>query len=486
MTMLRSAFFISVTGFWITMMSLLIQREYFQLSPVQTPYEIFALHNQSLREEYHAIYTGKERIGFNFSVLEALKESEPDAYELRHQTYLSFLFLGKEREMLVKGKARLNEKLELKTFEFKVSSNEYWTSLKGTAVKNNLNLVIEGKEGQPIRKIIPIDGPLLLSESLGFIWTPENLKLGKNGRVRLWNPLAMSLEDVTFRVARKEDIEYQGKTVNVFVALITQGGIDSRLWISPQGIVLREESPSGFRIQKEESYEIFEAMRKNRSKLPDLPNLYSIPSNQILEHPERLSLLKVKIKTPSEEKTLDLRRDDLKSTGSFTRPADLQKFSDLAPYLEETPFIQTKDPNILKTAEGITADENTAIGAALKIMTWVNQNIIPSPTVSIPSARDVLAIKKGDCNEFSALFTALARAAGIPAKMVAGIVYQNGRFYYHAWVEIFAGRWIGIDPTFGQAPVDVTHIPLVYGDLKEQAELVNKLGQMNVIILETK
>lgn len=485
MIMLRSAFFISVTGFWVTMMSLLIQREFFQLTPVQRPYEVFALHNQSLREEYHAIYTGKERIGFNFSVLEALEKSETDAYELRHQTYLSFLFLGKEREMLVKGKARLNEKLELKNFEFKVSSNEYWTTLKGVIAKKNLDLVIEGKTGQPIRKNFPINGPILLSESLGFIWTPENLRLGKTGRVQSWNPLAMSLDDVSFKVARKENIEYQGKTVGVFVVIVTQGGIDSRLWISPQGIVLREESPSGFKIQKEESFQIFDAMRKNRSKLPDLPNLYSIPSNQPLEHPERLSFLKIKIKTQSEEKIFDLRRDDLKNTGEFTRPVDSQKFPDLAPYLEETPFIQIHDPGIVKTAQEIMGDESSAIGASLKLMAWVNQNVIPTPTVSIPSARDVLAIKKGDCNEFSALFTALARAAGIPAKMVAGIVYQNGRFYYHAWVEIFAGRWIGIDPTFAQAPIDVTHIPLVYGDLKEQAELINKLGQMNVIILET-
>ncbi len=483
--MLRSVFFISATGFWLAMMSLLIQREFFQLTPVQTPYEVFALHNQDLREEYHAIYTGDEQIGFNFSVLEALAPSEPDAYELRHQTYLSFLFLGKEREMLVKGKARLNEKLELKNFEFKVSSNEYWTNLKGLITKNNLDLIIEGKEGQPIRKIVPVEGPILLSESLGFIWTPENLKIGKTGRVRVWNPLAMSLEDVSFRVARKETLSYQKQNTEVFVVIVTHGQIDMRIWVSPQGVVLREESPSGFKIQKEESWEIFDSLRKNRSKLPDLPNLYSIAANKTLDHPEQLSFLKVRIKDPSGEKTLEIKRDDLKNTGDFALPVGDQAQTELSPFLEETPFVQSKDPSITATAQEIAGDEKTVIGASLKLMSWVHQTVLPTPTVSIPSARDVLAIKKGDCNEFSVLFTALARALGIPTKMMAGLVYQNGRFYYHAWVEVFAGRWIAIDPTFNQAPADVTHIPLVYGDLKEQAELINQLGQMNVLILET-
>jgi transglutaminase-like putative cysteine protease len=70
--------------------------------------------------------------------------------------------------------------------------------------------------------------------------------------------------------------------------------------------------------------------------------------------------------------------------------------------------------------------------------------------------------------------------------MMAGLVYQNGRFFYHAWPEVFVGQWVGLDPTFGQAPVDVTHIALVSGDLEQQVALVNQIGRIKIMILEAK
>ena len=59
--------------------------------------------------------------------------------------------------------------------------------------------------------------------------------------------------------------------------------------------------------------------------------------------------------------------------------------------------------------------------------------------MSIPNALEVLQSKKGDCNEHTVLFNAFARAAGIPAKTVVGVVYLRGAFYYHAWSEVWLG-----------------------------------------------
>jgi transglutaminase-like putative cysteine protease len=62
------------------------------------------------------------------------------------------------------------------------------------------------------------------------------------------------------------------------------------------------------------------------------------------------------------------------------------------------------------------------------------------------------------------LYTALARAAGIPTRMAGGIVYMEGvGFLYHAWAESDVGGWISVDPTFDQVGVDATHIKLVEG-----------------------
>ena len=81
------------------------------------------------------------------------------------------------------------------------------------------------------------------------------------------------------------------------------------------------------------------------------------------------------------------------------------------------------------------------------------------------SAGEVLRTKSGDCTEHSALFAAMSRAAGIPTKMVYGVVMNsNGEFFFHNWNEAFAdGTWITVDSTFDIVPADSSRITLIYG-----------------------
>lgn len=487
--MKRGLFLITTTAFWLAMMSQLIYREFFRLTPIETLYEVLPLHNIYLREEYRGIYLSDQLVGFNFTVLDTADEDPKGDADpgiiLRHQTYLSFLFLGQEREMLVKGKARLDSQLNLEKFEVHVSSGQYWTQITGQLAGGNMNLVVEGKEGEPVRKIVPVAKPLFFSEALPFIWTPENLKSGKRGRIQVWNPLLMSFEDIRFRVGHKVILSYQGQKVETFVIYLDQGGIETRSWVTPEGIVLRQESPMGLILEKEEGWQIFDKLRKARTRLLDLPNLYSIPANRQLKDPASLQELTLRITTPQGEKTLTLRKE--KFDDLWDVPLPLEKVpQDVQKYLKPTPWIQSDDPLMKAKAREMTGDESSALAAALRLMEGVHRDMTPLPTVSLPSAREVLAVKKGDCNEYTALFTALARAVGIPTRMVAGVVYRHGRFFYHAWPEVYLGRWIGLDPTFHEAPVDVTHVPLVIGDLKEQIELVKKLGQIQLVILDAK
>ena len=487
----RPIFLIGTTGFWLTMMSLLVGREFFQLTPVQAPYEVLPLHNAYLREEYQAIYLGDQRIGFGYTVLDRMdkkidKEAAADkVYEMRHQTYLSFRLLGRDTEILMKGKAGLDEQLYLKSFEVTVHSKEYWTKLKGRLSKGAMNIVIEGKAGKPERKIIPVTSPILYSEALDLIWTPENLKTGKRGHLKIWNPMSTGTEEIGFRVGKRETILYDGKDTPVYPVYLEKNGIETRSWVSPEGITLRKEGITGLLMQKEENWKIFEAMRRRRAAPPDLPNLFSVPSNRILEKPEDVNYLKINLKSPEGEKIIEVTRRDFTGLETVPIPVPAEDPS-LGPYLESTPFIQAQDPDILRQAREIAGDEKTALGAALKLMRWVYLNVSPSPTVSLPSARQVLAVRKGDCTEYTVLFTALARSLGIPAKMIAGLVHRNGRFFYHAWPEIYLGRWVPVDPTFGEAPVDAAHIPLVEGGLKEQASLLANLGRLHIWVLEVK
>ena len=91
--------------------------------------------------------------------------------------------------------------------------------------------------------------------------------------------------------------------------------------------------------------------------------------------------------------------------------------------------------------------------------------------------------RAGDCNEHTVLYTALARAAGLPTVMNAGVVYVDGNFYYHAWPTVWVGDWVAVDPTFDQFPADATHIGFVRGGLDRQVELMKIIGRLAIDVV---
>src|SRR6201991_1224092 len=88
--------------------------------------------------------------------------------------------------------------------------------------------------------------------------------------------------------------------------------------------------------------------------------------------------------------------------------------------------------------------------------------------VGYASALETVTTRRGDCTEHAVLLTAIARAMGIPARVVTGIVYAermggaNRVFVPHAWTQAWInGRWISFDSA--QRRFDSTHIALGTG-----------------------
>jgi transglutaminase-like putative cysteine protease len=130
-----------------------------------------------------------------------------------------------------------------------------------------------------------------------------------------------------------------------------------------------------------------------------------------------------------------------------------------------------------------------AYAAAVKLSDHVYRRLTKAYGASQDRASAVLAAGKGDCTEHAVLTVALARALGIPARPVHGLVYaryDDGKdaLYWHAWVEVrSAGEWIALDPTFGQPVADASHIALGGGD---RVDTVGLLGALRVAALEVK
>jgi transglutaminase-like putative cysteine protease len=154
-----------------------------------------------------------------------------------------------------------------------------------------------------------------------------------------------------------------------------------------------------------------------------------------------------------------------------------------------TPNVDSDNPAVARLAQEVAGDVPGRYAAALRLSEHVNRRLQVTYGASQDRASDVLATGKGDCTEHSVLFVALARALGIPARQVNGLVYSRysdskDALYWHQWAEIRSGgEWIAIDPTFGQPVADASHVALGTGT---QADTVGLLGALKVESVDVK
>lgn len=155
--------------------------------------------------------------------------------------------------------------------------------------------------------------------------------------------------------------------------------------------------------------------------------------------------------------------------------------------LQGTQYIQTNHPLIKELSLKCTQDKDSALDAALAIESFVSGYIEEKNlSVGYASALEVAKSRQGDCTEHAVLTAALCRAAGIPARVIMGIVHvEDGLFMGHAWTEAYIGnKWIGLDAALKDARdgFDAGHITLSIGngDAGDFFGVMNNLGNFTI------
>ncbi|BDG03931.1 transglutaminase-like domain-containing protein [Anaeromyxobacter oryzae] len=157
--------------------------------------------------------------------------------------------------------------------------------------------------------------------------------------------------------------------------------------------------------------------------------------------------------------------------------------------LAATAEVDSDAPTIQRLARETAGSAPGAYAAAKLLATKVYGTLEKAYGASHDRASDVLVAGKGDCTEHAVLMVALARALGIPARQVYGLVYarySDGQdaLYWHAWAQVrSAAEWIDVDPIFDQPVADATHVALGTGT---QVDVVGLLGSLKVTGVEVK
>lgn len=164
---------------------------------------------------------------------------------------------------------------------------------------------------------------------------------------------------------------------------------------------------------------------------------------------------------------------------------------ELREYLKSTAYLQSDDPDIARTAKEIVQGERDAWQAARKLERWVSDNLRKkNMATTFASAREVLQAREGDCTEHAVLLAALLRAAGLPSRVVGGLVYWGRCFLGHMWTEVHLGSWIPLDATRAPDPVDADRLAFVSSSLEGPnaadllIALVPVIGNLEIDVLE--
>ncbi len=428
-------------------------------------------------QNWYEMYDQERKIGYLRYESRDLTFEDRPAREIRTRTYKRFKRFGVEIEETYSGIFLFRKDFRPIFFRVRDRVSREERTLEGS-VRNGTMKVVEKISDYRVVRNFKLDDDITFLETLDGKILEAGLKAGKSLRFKVFDTQLQKITAVEVDIVRESEIEIENKFARVFLLSMRHRDyprIEMLTWMAPDGTIIREEaSQLGIKSQltSRENAE-------NMSFTADLGYLSMIRTSSRVSHArqatnatleayfsrgnlrEMLEFPPLQRTFPSgnaDQLTLETQAFRANAARSLLIPV---KDPEMKPFLEPNIFIQSDDPEIKKQAAMILGRENNAVRSAEKLARWVYGNIREKNlSTGFASARETMRTRSGDCTEHSILLAALARSAGIPARVISGLVYVTGNFLYHMWVEVFTGSWQPLDPSLGPDMVDALHIKI--------------------------
>lgn len=500
---MRIIFFrIIIIVFWLLMTGWLVRYEAFpeKFTDAVSGYRAIFQRGPMIVDSWMQIESQDLPIGYSHTWIDTNLEDEKTAYTVRNQTVLNFKIMGQNQWVGVTADAVLDDDYILQKFSAVMVSSIY--SMRVDAQRRRKGVFEVTMKTPAAAKSFEMEIPdnVVLYSSMSDM-AMKQLAPGKSIRLKTIDPVSLSVADVVIQAVRRETIMHDGKKQESTLLKILWQGMSVSAWIDDDGRVLREETPFGW-VMKASTPRAILSRRRHAFEGADLFASMAVPLRGELN--DSCQRIKARLNgrlseldgLESHRQTVAERHEDFVILDLVAQkmPAVITRLGEKAPpethqFLASSFAVQSDNDEIIKQAQQISAVSRDSYEAAVAINEWVYRNIVKKPTVSLPSALDVLQCREGDCNEHTYLFVALARALGLPARINIGIVHavmsgQTPAFYYHAWPSVFVGEWVEMDPTFGTPLVGAAYIRLTAGELSDQMKLMGVLGRLSVDIIE--
>ena len=491
---------------WIAGLAVLIRREYFR---PQVERLAEAAKRVSPGVVYYGVMQGERQVGYASSMI----DTTGSAITVRDYLVADLPVGGKSRRASARSNVTLTRALRTTSFDLELNAEGDPIRASGRAEGDSvLVLAIASGSAKPDTQRIALTGPILLPTIVPLaLALSETPKIGKHYLLPVFNPASMAPADVGFDVQAESSFVVSDSAVYDSTAGRWNGVRPTALrawqvaakttvsafngWIDEQGRIVQTRQ-LGFELRRLPYELAFENWRaaSHRDAVTDdrdILEMTAIAANKRIT--SRYGVMRVRL-TGVDLAGFDLNGQRQRLAGdtlivtseperalntSFTLPMTGRDPENTKP----EPLLESRHPRIISLARQISGTERNPRIVAERINRWVHDSLKKQITFGVPNALQVLQARTGDCNEHTQLFVALARAAGLPARIAAGLAYVDGKFFYHAWPEILLDDWVAVDPTFGQFPADAAHLRFVIGGVARQTELLRLMGNLKIDVL---
>lgn len=334
--------------------------------------------------------------------------------------------------------------------------------------------------GQKSRKTLPLpkDGSVIDDPTQMVL--AGTLPLDKPIKIYILDPTTVALVPNEVVYKGKGTTTFGGKTVESHIIEVRDPRATTTLYVSAKGDLIHAVGPMGMTMQPTDRDD---AIAENTEKggVLDLALATALVPSKPLERPLATKKLQLTISgvdlrgIPSDghqtvKKVEEGWQITVHPVSRNPKPSTLSAAGKAQPdWLKPDLHVPSQSPTFRSLAKKIVGDAKDVLTASGRIKAHVLKMMRPNAGIGVlRDASEVLETKEGVCRDYAILTATLCRAAGIPTKLASGLVSLDGRFYYHAWVEVWDGNaWYAVDSTRSEPNVSATHIKLAGGTVGE-------------------
>jgi len=447
-----------------------------------------------ISETWFGIFVENERVGFYRQNIIELAEG----YRMEGYGTVRLKVMGFQKEASTRETYIVSKNLSIRSFDVEQTVNGISSRVSGKAGDGIIRLKSE-TNGRSTDKQLKFKGEVFPGPALNIYPLMRDPSPGKAYKLITFDPEELKVKDVSILVLG------EGKTPEGVPALKLRNTlypfVNNDIMVDSQGNTLLEIVREGLVTTKAEDPKILGSFVGSvaLAKKDLVYDFSMVRAEPPIKEPQKVAGLAVEITGWSE--AIPLLQDGGQSaeksgdgtvvirTGSLAQsPVPMESAKLPEGYLKPAEKIESDAPEIIGKARSLSlkTDSQEELATALASWTadWLHDTVDDGG-----GALASFKSRTGNCQTHSRLYTALARAAGIPTRFVSGLVYLEGKgFLYHSWTESFIGdNWVSIDPTYNQLPSDPTHLKLLEGHLPENiAPIITIIGRIKIKVLESR